>query len=175
MLISESFARRFHVGEAETLSLPSPGGIVAFPVAGVFYDYTRDQGTVFLSTQNFNKFWHDDRVNSFALYLRKDADSKAVADDFRERFSASGEFSIYSNRLLRTRIFEIFDQTFDVTYVLRTIAMLVALGRDVELRLHLAAARNSGVTREEIGEVLLQTAVYCGVPAAHSAFKAASV
>jgi 4-carboxymuconolactone decarboxylase len=59
------------------------------------------------------------------------------------------------------------------TRSLLTIAMLVALGRDAELRMHLAAAKNSGVTREEIGEVLLQAAVYCGVPAAHSAFKAA--
>jgi alkylhydroperoxidase/carboxymuconolactone decarboxylase family protein YurZ len=50
---------------------------------------------------------------------------------------------------------------------------MVALGRDAELRLHLRAAHNNGVTREEIMEVLLQTAIYCGVPAAHSAFRAA--
>ncbi|HEY5036793.1 MAG TPA: FtsX-like permease family protein, partial [Chthoniobacterales bacterium] len=43
------------------------------------------------------------------------------------RFSTRGEFSIYSNRALRTRIFEIFDQTFAVTYVLRTIAVIVAV------------------------------------------------
>ncbi len=51
-----------------------------------------------------------------------------------------------------------------------TLAMMVALNRPDELRMHLRAALNSGVTREEIREVLLQTAVYCGVPAANSAF-----
>ena len=51
-----------------------------------------------------------------------------------------------------------------------TIAMLVALNREEELRLHLNAARNNGVSRETIREVLLQTAIYCGVPAANSAF-----
>jgi 3-oxoadipate enol-lactonase/4-carboxymuconolactone decarboxylase len=51
-----------------------------------------------------------------------------------------------------------------------TIAMLVALGRMDELELHLAAARGNGLSVEEIVEVLLQTAVYCGVPAANSAF-----
>ncbi len=59
------------------------------------------------------------------------------------------------------------------TRSLLTIAMMVALGRDAELRLHLRAAKNNGVTREEIMEVLLQAAIYCGVPAAHSAFHAA--
>jgi 4-carboxymuconolactone decarboxylase len=51
-----------------------------------------------------------------------------------------------------------------------TIAMLVALNRSDELRMHLRAAANNGVSRKEIQEVLLQTAVYCGVPAANAAF-----
>ena len=56
------------------------------------------------------------------------------------------------------------------TRSLLTIAMMVALNRSEELALHLRAARNNGVTREQVKEVLLQTAVYCGVPAANSAF-----
>jgi 4-carboxymuconolactone decarboxylase len=51
-----------------------------------------------------------------------------------------------------------------------TIAMMVALNRTDELRLHLRAAANAGVSRKEIQEVLLQTAIYCGVPAANTAF-----
>ena len=51
-----------------------------------------------------------------------------------------------------------------------TLAMMVALNRPDELRMHLRAAINNGVTREQIREVLLQTAIYCGVPAANSAF-----
>lgn len=56
------------------------------------------------------------------------------------------------------------------TRSLITIAMMVALNRSDELRLHLRAAANNGVTRDEIKEVLLQCAIYCGVPAANSAF-----
>ena len=51
-----------------------------------------------------------------------------------------------------------------------TVALLAALGREGELEMHLRAARRIGVTAEEIGEVLLHTAVYAGVPAANSAF-----
>ncbi len=54
-----------------------------------------------------------------------------------------------------------------------TIAMLIAIGRFDELSLHLRGALNNGVTRDELKEVLLQTAIYCGVPAANSAFHVA--
>lgn len=50
------------------------------------------------------------------------------------------------------------------------LSMLLALGREAELRLHVRAARNNGLTREEIKELFLQAAIYCGVPAANSAF-----
>ncbi len=59
------------------------------------------------------------------------------------------------------------------TRSLLTIGLMVALGQAEELRLHLRAAKNSGVTADEIREVLLHCAVYCGVPAANSAFHAA--
>ena len=56
------------------------------------------------------------------------------------------------------------------TRSLLTIAMMVALNRPDEFRLHIRAAFNNGVTRDQIKEVLLQSAIYCGVPAANSAF-----
>ena len=56
------------------------------------------------------------------------------------------------------------------TRSLITVAMMVALNRPDEFRLHVCAAFNNGVTRDQIKEVLLQTAIYCGVPAANTAF-----
>ena len=55
-----------------------------------------------------------------------------------------------------------------------TLALLTALHADGEIALHVRAALRNGLTREEIGEVLLHTAVYAGVPAANSAFAIAS-
>ena len=56
------------------------------------------------------------------------------------------------------------------TRSLLTIAILAALGRSDELRLHVRATRNTGATRDEVREVLLQVAVYAGVPAGNAAF-----
>jgi 4-carboxymuconolactone decarboxylase len=51
-----------------------------------------------------------------------------------------------------------------------TLTALVALGREHELEMHVRAALRNGLTPDELGEVLLQCAVYCGVPAANGAF-----
>jgi 4-carboxymuconolactone decarboxylase len=56
------------------------------------------------------------------------------------------------------------------TRQLLTIAMLAALGKHEELALHVRATRNTGVTRSEVKEALMQVAVYAGIPAANSAF-----
>ena len=59
------------------------------------------------------------------------------------------------------------------TRSLITIALLAAGGRHEELALHVRATRNTGATPDEVKEVLLQVAVYAGVPAANSAFRIA--
>jgi 4-carboxymuconolactone decarboxylase len=59
------------------------------------------------------------------------------------------------------------------TRSLITISAMVALGRERELELHLRSARRIGVEWDDIKEVLLQSAIYCGVPAANSAFAVA--
>jgi 4-carboxymuconolactone decarboxylase len=51
-----------------------------------------------------------------------------------------------------------------------TLMALIALNREHELAMHVRAALRNGLSREEIGEVLLQSAIYCGVPAANGAF-----
>jgi 4-carboxymuconolactone decarboxylase len=55
-----------------------------------------------------------------------------------------------------------------------TLTALIALGRMDELPMHVRAARRNGLSEDEIKEVLLQTAVYCGVPAANTAFAVAA-
>ena len=59
------------------------------------------------------------------------------------------------------------------TRSLITIAMLAALGRNEELELHVRATRNTGATADEVKEVLMQVAIYAGIPAANSAFRIA--
>ena len=82
--------------------------------------------------------------------------------DFQEHITAHAWGAVWARPGLDRR-----------TRSLLTIAMLAALGHEAELALHVRATRRTGVTEEEVKEVLLQVAVYAGVPAANSAFRVA--
>jgi putative ABC transport system permease protein len=105
---SESFARRHRLLEGDAIELTTPGGARKFPIAGIFYDYTRDQGIVYMSAKNFSRFWHDDRVNSIAVYVKKDRDAEEVSTAFRAWFTrtsrCAGASSRSSIRLSRSRM-----------------------------------------------------------------------
>ena len=60
------------------------------------------------------------------------------------------------------------------TRSLLTLGWMVALNRDAEFRMHVRAAFNNGVTRDEIKEILLQIGAYCGIPACLEAFRIAT-
>ena len=174
VLVSESFVRRHRLREGESIELTTPEGVRKFPIAGIFFDYTRDQGVVYMSQRTFVQFWHDDRVSSVAVYLKETGSGEALSDAFRRQFSRDGQFVIYSNRSLRTRIFEIFDQTFAVTYVLRTIAVIVAItGIFLSLTIliaersrELAIVRAVGGSAAQIRRLLLWETAMLGVLAA---------
>jgi len=125
--VSESFARRNEVGEGDTLELATPDGPRPFRIAGVYLDYTRDQGVILMDERNYAAHWPTAGAHSAAVHLRDPGGADKMAAELREKFGRDGEYAIYSNASLRQRIFEIFDQTFAVTYVLRSISVLVAV------------------------------------------------
>jgi putative ABC transport system permease protein len=127
VVVSESFANRHGTKSGDTLALTSPQGPLPFVVAGVIKDFTRDSGLVLMDRPNFDPAWKDPRIHSLAILLNNPAQAAALAAEFRSRFGASGEYSIYTNADLRRRVMEIFDQTFAVTSVLRAIAVFVAV------------------------------------------------
>jgi len=174
VFVSESFARRHRVRENDAIELTTPDGPRPFPVAAIFYDYTRDQGVVYMSAANFARFWRDDRFHSVAIYLRKNHRAEEVTAPFRSQFSQSRQFAIFSNQSLRRRVFEIFDQTFAVTYVLLAISIVVAVtGIFLSLTIliaergrELAILRAVGASAGQIRRLLLTETAMLGLLAA---------
>lgn len=93
---------------------------------------------------------------------RTEAGSTALDAEFQDLITRYAWGEIWTRDLLSRH-----------TRSLLTIALMVALNRAEELRLHLRASVNNGVSSEEIREVLLHCAIYCGIPAANAAFHAA--
>lgn len=170
VLVSEPFAHRYRVGEGDALPIATPDGVVRFTVRGVYYDYSRDSGVILINRKNFEQHWHDPRVMSVALYLKPGVELDRVATDLRARFNTRGEFLIYSNRSLRERVFEIFGQTFRITGVLRSIAVVVAVigifltltTLIAERERELGVLRALGASRAQIGALVLGESALIG-------------
>jgi len=125
--VSESLSRRLGAVEGGVLDVDTPVGRRSLRVIGVFKDYSRDRGLAMMDRGAFVALWGDPRVHSLSVLLRPGADEPALRRELAGRFGTKQPLSIYSNRALKRRVFEIFDQTFAVTGVLRGISVLVAV------------------------------------------------
>ncbi len=125
--ISEPLSHRLKVNQGDHLIIATPLGPHSFEVAGVFYDYSRDSGLMIMQRANFEKIWGDSRVNSVALYLRPGSEVDKVIGSIRTGYAQASDYSVYSNRVLREAVVEVFNQTFAVTQILRFIAVVVAV------------------------------------------------
>jgi putative ABC transport system permease protein len=171
--ITEPFARRYGVKDGDHLTLITPRGPAIFEIAGTYSDYTRDQGVILIAQKTFEKFWQEASVQSLSVYLKPGAAWEPLAGAFRARFSRQGEYTIYSNRSLRDRILSIFDQTFAVTYILRTVAVLVAITGvflavttlAAEREREIGVLRSIGASRAQVRRALVIEAGMMGVVA----------
>lgn len=127
VVASESFAFRTGVKPGDRVSLDTPSGRVDLPLAGVFYDYTSDAGLLLMDYRQYEKLWREKRTESVALYLEPGADVNRVRSEFVKRVGGRVQLNITPNQSLRERILFIFDQTFQITYALHAIAILVAV------------------------------------------------
>ncbi|MEM6910224.1 MAG: FtsX-like permease family protein [Verrucomicrobiota bacterium] len=127
VMVSEAYARRFQVGEGDSIWLPTPQGEREFQIAGVYFDYSDDRGRIVLWREHFRSLWQEDRFHSLSLTLRGPLPPERAIEKIRELAAGEGALQIYSNRTLRERVFEIFDQTFAITYALRGVALVVAV------------------------------------------------
>jgi putative ABC transport system permease protein len=125
VVVSETFSERYRLGEGDTVTLHPPGQTVHLRIAGVYYDYTTEGGLVVMDRGQFQELWNDPWLNSIVIYLSPGADLATVRQAVM-RASGRNDLVLFSNRDLRHRILEIFDQTFAITYALQAIALIVA-------------------------------------------------
>ena len=127
VIVSETFAERYRLAEGDEVVVRSPGHTLRLRIAGVYYDYTTDGGLLVMDRNLFRRLWQDPWLNSVVIYLDPGIDPEAVREAILERLSGRDSLVILSNRGLKQRILEIFDQTFAITYGLEAIALLVAV------------------------------------------------
>jgi putative ABC transport system permease protein len=127
VIVSETFANQFKLGEGDTVTLPSARGPVELTIAGVFYDYATDGGKVVMDRSVYERYWQDPNLTVIPLYLAPAADPEHVRNEILRRLAGGPAIMVISNRELKREVLRIFDQTFAITYALELIAVVVAL------------------------------------------------
>lgn len=126
-VVSESFSTHHHVQPGDRLRLATPAGGVMLPIAGVYYDYSTDAGGILMDAPRFEQLWRARRIESVAVYLAPGASVDQTRLAVLEAAGPELVLSATPNQSLRRRVLEVFDQTFQITYALQAIAILVAV------------------------------------------------
>ena len=167
----EVLATRLKWEAGQTVILATSAGPVPFTIAGIFHDYADDQGCFYITRENYSQHWSGLGYHAVAAFLKDPSTAPALEEELRRDFNSGGGLAIYLNQALRTRVFEIFDQTFAVTELLRVIAIAVAL-LGITLALStlvaerswdIAALRSIGAGRGQIAALHLTEAGLIGL------------
>lgn len=125
VMVSDPYAYRHGLRKGDAVRLRTDKGPRDFPVAGVYYDYSSDQGIVAILGETHDLYWEDRDVDSVGLRLAPGASVGEAVE--RIRGTLGGRPAVVrSNRALKDASLEVFDRTFGVTNVLRALAVLIA-------------------------------------------------
>jgi len=158
VIVSEPYANRRGARVGHAVRLHTDRGDHDFRVDGVFYDYGSSAGVVVMSRRTYDRFWDDRRVSGVAIEAAPGADLGALMAALRERAAGDQEVVVRSNRALREASLEIFDRTFAITSVLRTLTVAVAfigmlaalMALQLERAREIAVLRTLGLTPRQV-------------------------
>jgi putative ABC transport system permease protein len=168
VIVSEPYANRHGTAAGAAVRLRTDRGEQDFRVAGVFYDYGSSAGVVVMSRRTYDRAWDDRRISGLALEAAPGVDVDALVAAVRERAGGGPRLVVRANRALREASLEIFDRTFAITGVLRTLSVAVAfvgmLGALMALQLErtreIGVLRTLGLTPRQVwGLVTAQTGI----------------
>jgi len=174
VLVSEPLAyhRRLKVGDI--VAINTDRGRHGFPVAGVYYDYSSENGEVLINRRLYDRYFHDRGIGGIGLYLaygvHLDSALQAI-ERTNATFPGQQQLLVRSNRELRELSLAIFDRTFAVTEVVRLLAIVVAIvgiisalmALNLERMREFALLRALGFTRFQISNITLIESAYIGL------------
>jgi putative ABC transport system permease protein len=166
VIVSEPYANRHGARAGGTVRLRTDRGDRDFRVGGVFYDYGSSAGVVVMSRHAYDRLWDDRKVSGVAIEAAPGTDLGVLMAALRARAAGDQEIVVRSNRALREASLEIFDRTFAITGVLRTLTVAVAfigmlaalMALQLERAREIAVLRTLGLTPRQVwGLVTAQT------------------
>jgi putative ABC transport system permease protein len=126
-MVSDNLAQLQDLRLGDMLEIAAPNGVIRLPIAGVIVDYSDQLGTIFMDRSLFIRYWSDDTVNVFRVYLQPGAPAPEVRQRILERFAGQRQLFVLTNGEIKRYILKITDQWFGLTSVQIAVAVLVAI------------------------------------------------
>ena len=128
IIVSDNFARLHNKEVGNPVEVPTPGGLLTIPIAGIITDWSDQQGSIFLDRAVYERYWKDDTVNVFRVYVNPGTDPQTVRQRILERLSPSHpRLLVLTNAEVRSWVLKLTDQWLQLTYSQVFIAVLVAI------------------------------------------------
>jgi putative ABC transport system permease protein len=126
-ILSENLAALVKLGLGDTVELATPTGMLRLPVVGTIRDLSNQMGSIFLERSVYIRYFQDDTVDVFRVYLKPGASPEAVRGQMVERVGKQRHMFVMLNRDIRAYVAKVMDQWFGLTYIQVIVAMLVAI------------------------------------------------
>jgi putative ABC transport system permease protein len=170
VIVSEPFSIKQQMGRGDTLMLPTPDGVQPFEIENVYYDYSNDRGTIVMDRSTYLRFFRDPSVTNIALYLKPGANAARAQEQLAAALP-NAQLRVFANSELKRQVLRVFDQTFQVTYALEAIALIVAIlgvtntlsALIIERRGEFAMLRFVGAGRDQLKRLVLLESGMVGV------------
>lgn len=121
IFISESFAKKYNYKIGQKIRVPLQNGNLNGFVKEIFTDFSQEHGVILVDQSVFKKLSGKSHVHGLAVYLKDKKEIKNFINEIQSK-----ELKIRDSSILRKEVFEIFDKTFQITYVLKIISLLLA-------------------------------------------------
>jgi putative ABC transport system permease protein len=171
VIVSESFQSKFGKGTGDILELSTPSGRISFSVLGVYVDYSSDAGSVLIDRALYKKYWQDELVDAFDLWLEPQADQQSVVQEIKQRYGERYQLFISTHSELRKAVVDIMEQSFVVNYAVEIVAVVVAIFSVINTLLasildrtrEIGVLRAIGATQAQIRKIVVMEAGWMGM------------
>jgi len=171
VFVTEPLAYRHSLTSGDRLTVNADDGPLSLTVASVVYDYGSDRGRAYVGRPTWERHWRDRSFTGAALYLAPGYDPDELIRALRAQVGdADRPLHMRSTRALREASLEIFDRTFRITAVLRTLATVVAflgvlsalLALTLERAREFAILRANGMTPRQVVQLVMAQTTLMG-------------
>jgi putative ABC transport system permease protein len=171
VIVSESFQSKFGKGANDTIELSTPTGRFSFKVLAVYVDYSSDSGSVLIDRALYKKYWRDELVDAFDLWLQPGVDQQQVIQKIKNDYGEKYQLFISTHRELKDAVVRIMEQSFVVNYAVEIVAVVVAIFSVINTLLasildrtrEIGVLRAIGATRSQVRRMIVMEAGWMGL------------